>query len=271
MHILLLAAVFVGTTSHDAQIAFVPSTGASALSPLSADAPTRFAPMPAVSGGGLQILCPETDKLFCGDSTDPSSTGYPTVTGACDRHPVITYSDSSAPMGCAADRFDHVITRTWTATDSCGNSASCDQKIDVLKQLIYLDMHPQSCPNPVNTNGNGNGVIPAALLGTANFDVTQIDPTSIQIWAEHCNGGPVSPVQYNYQDVATPYHATIACGCHTLGADGYMDLTLKFNRAQVVSALHLNNYPQFTQVRVFVVGKLTNGCEFTSTDCVRVQ
>jgi hypothetical protein len=267
MNVLLLAAVLASATATDAS-----RTGTTSLapSPLAADAPARSGSMAAALGRGLQIECPDTGKAFCGDSIDPSITGYPTVTGACDDHPVVTYHDTQKPTGCAATRFHDMITRTWTVTDSCGNSASCDQKIDILKQLIYLDMHPQSCPNPVNTNGNG-GVIPAALLGTATFDVTQIDPTSIQLYTANCAGGPVAPVQYNYQDVATPYDPTVTCGCHTLGADGYMDLWFKFNKQQVVNSLHLNSYPQFSMVRVFVVGKLANGCGFMAMDCIRVQ
>jgi hypothetical protein len=229
-------------------------------------------PAPAAAqrpGGGLVITCPETAKLFCGDSTDPSVTGFPTVSGACDDHPVITYQDNITTTGCPADRFDTVILRTWTAHDSCRNWASCVQKIDVIKNIVYLDMHPQSCPNPVKVSGNG--VIPAAILGTANFDVTQIDPTSIQLWGEHCDGGPVSPVQYNYEDVSTPYTGSTDCGCNTLHGDGYLDLTLKFDKHQVVSSLDLASYPHFSFVRVFVIGKLVNGCSFISKDCVRVQ
>jgi len=225
--------------------------------------------MAAFGGRALIVTCPETAKLFCGDSTDPSNTGTPTVTGGCDDHPVLTYQDVVVPTTCAADRFDHVIARTWTATDSCGDTGSCVQRIDVLKEILFLDIHPTSCPNPVNISGNG--VIPAAILGTANFDVTQIDPTSIQLYGFNCDGGPVSPIQFNYQDVSTPYTGNTLCGCNTLHGDGFIDLTLKFDKQQVVNALHLGSYPQFSFVHLTVVGKLTNGCGFIGLDCIRVQ
>jgi hypothetical protein len=226
-------------------------------------------PTSAALGGGFALHCPDTAKLFCGDSTDPSNTGTATVTGSCDDHPVITYHDDDVMTMCPADRFDHVIHRTWEAHDSCGNSATCVQKIDVLKKILYIDIHPTSCPNPLNTNGNG--VIPAAILGTANFDVTEIDPTSIQIWGPHCDGGPVSPIQHNYEDVSTPYTGTQQCGCNTLNGDGFTDLTLKFTKQAVVNGLHLSTYPHFSFVHLTIVGKLTDGCSFIGTDCVRVQ
>jgi len=68
------------------------------------------------------ITCPPDIQLECGDPTDPSNTGYATAVDNCDTDILITYSDV---------QVDHIITRTWTATDDYGNSASCDQIITV--------------------------------------------------------------------------------------------------------------------------------------------
>lgn len=46
----------------------------------------------------------------------------------CDPAPVVTYSDSQVAGACPQER---VITRTWTATDACGNTATCTQIITV--------------------------------------------------------------------------------------------------------------------------------------------
>jgi len=63
------------------------------------------------------------------DSTDPSFTGQATAEDNADPNPVVTYSDSA--NGAPPDPY--AITRTWTATDSSGNSASGDQTITVIK------------------------------------------------------------------------------------------------------------------------------------------
>jgi hypothetical protein len=257
----MLAVVMLGVTPS-------PGSQVGPAAPARSTAPSLVA-LAAGGGGSLIVTCPGTAKLFCGDSTDPSNTGTPTVSGSCDGNPVLTYTDVDVTTPCPADRFDHIIMRTWTATDSCGDTGSCVQRIDVLKRIVFLDIHPTSCPNPVNISGNG--VIPAAILGTANFDVTQIDPTSIQLWGPGCDGGPVSPIRFDYDDVSTPYTGNAQCGCNTLGGDGFLDLTLKFDKQQVVNALHLSSYAHLSYVRLTVVGKLTGGCGFVGLDCIRIQ
>ncbi len=51
------------------------------------------------------------------------------ATDNCDPSPAVTYSDSVAAGACAAEQ---TITRTWTATDDCGNATSCAQTITVV-------------------------------------------------------------------------------------------------------------------------------------------
>jgi Secretion system C-terminal sorting domain len=93
--------------------------------------------------------------------------------------------------------------------------------------FVYLDIKPQSCPNPLNTKKKG--VLPIAILGTEDFDVTTIDPSSVLLEG-------ISPLRWNLEDVATPSDGE-ECECTTEGADGFMDLTLKFEAPEIVSAL----------------------------------
>ena len=95
---------------------------------------------------------------------------------------------------------------------------------------VPLDIKPGSCPNPVNVRSRG--VLPVAILGTADLDVATIVPDTIQL-----NG--VSPIRWAMEDVATPYEPFIgksdAYDCTEEGPDGYMDLTLKFDKQEVIN------------------------------------
>ncbi len=74
------------------------------------------------------ITCPADIAIECDESTDPANTGSATADDNCDEDVEITYSDATAAGDCPQDM---VITRTWTATDDAGNTATCDQTITV--------------------------------------------------------------------------------------------------------------------------------------------
>jgi uncharacterized repeat protein (TIGR01451 family) len=73
-------------------------------------------------------LCPPSITIECDESQLPANTGLATATDNCDTAPVVTYNDSVVPGGCPQES---TITRTWTATDGCGNSSTCSQTITV--------------------------------------------------------------------------------------------------------------------------------------------
>src|SRR5207247_4649093 len=80
--------------------------------------------------------------IDCAASTDPSNTGSATATDDCSGVARITHSDVVIPGNCAGN---YTITRTWTATDNCGNSSSCTQTITV------MDTHAPTITCPANT------------------------------------------------------------------------------------------------------------------------
>jgi probable HAF family extracellular repeat protein len=83
-------------------------------------------------------------------------------------------------------------------TDSEGQSDVNDSTLTILPKpatVVAVDIKPGSCPNPVNVKGSG--VLPVAILGTVDYDVNAIDPTSIRL-------GGVEPLRSGYEDVATP-------------------------------------------------------------------
>ena len=101
---------------------------------------------------------------------------------------------------------------------------------------VFVDVKPMSCPNPLNVCSKS--VLPVAILGTEDFDVMTVDPASIRLNLVNLipgDGDGVCPLRWAYEDVATPYLADYD-GCHTLGADGCMDLVLKFDTPEVAAA-----------------------------------
>jgi len=69
------------------------------------------------------ITCPP-------NSTTGVNTGVATATDNCDQNPVITYTDVVTTNQCGT-----TTVRTWKATDSCGNSSTCDQIISTSNGL----------------------------------------------------------------------------------------------------------------------------------------
>ena len=75
------------------------------------------------------VTMPADVTVECGDSTDPADTGAATATDGCDGAPSVSFTDIVLPSGCAQE---HVIERSWTATDGCGNSTEVVQFITVV-------------------------------------------------------------------------------------------------------------------------------------------
>jgi hypothetical protein len=75
------------------------------------------APVIAALPGPTTINCPATPDFAPASASD-----------ACDQNVTLTFNDVIAPGNCAGN---YTITRTWTATDDCGNSSAASQIINV--------------------------------------------------------------------------------------------------------------------------------------------
>jgi len=98
---------------------------------------------------------------------------------------------------------------------------------------VALDIKPTSCPNPLNVVARG--VLPVAIAGTKDFKVAHIDPATVKLEG-------VEALRFSFEDVTTPYEPFLGkkkdrYECTTFGADGYLDLSLKFDLQAVVAAL----------------------------------
>jgi hypothetical protein len=72
------------------------------------------------------ITCPLDATIYCPEV--PVFTP-PQVSDNCDTQPELTYTEVTVP---GAYDGEYCITRTWTATDDCGNYATCSQTICVV-------------------------------------------------------------------------------------------------------------------------------------------
>jgi uncharacterized repeat protein (TIGR01451 family) len=104
-----------------------------------------------------------------------------------------------------------------------------------VQACVALDIKPGSCRNPVNFQGNyeaGQSVVPAAILGSETFDVRDVDVSSLRLLG-------VAPVRSSDEDVSGVVGAfTDTCRCFSDGADGHEDLTLKFDKAELIKAMY---------------------------------
>jgi hypothetical protein len=94
---------------------------------------------------------------------------------------------------------------------------------------VYVDVKPQSCPNPVNVKSKG--LLPVAVLGTEDFDVSSVDPSAVTLLG-------VPPITWHYEDVSSPVgEDSEPCECTEAGPDGYLDLVFQFDTQEVVAAM----------------------------------
>ena len=70
------------------------------------------------------LTCPDDVTIECGDAL-PQAGGW-TVTDNCDGSPSVTFETGPATGSCPM-----VVIRTYTATDNCGNSTECTQRITI--------------------------------------------------------------------------------------------------------------------------------------------
>ncbi len=134
---------------------------------------------------------------------------------------VISYNLADLQPG---DNTLAVIVRNYAGTNSAtGNPTGLIYSIAVTYDEpihVGIDIKPGSFPNSINKDGNG--VIPVAILGSADFDVTQIDPASLSFEGAAVrikgNGAPQCSVQDVSGDFTNPEGAP----------DGYPDLVCQF-------------------------------------------
>ncbi len=150
------------------------------------------------------LTVPTSIKIECNESTDPSNTGIATAEDNCDPAPVITHSDVVTPGDCSQES---VVTRTWTATDACGNSSPDGVQVITVEDTTA----------PALT-------VPASITVECDESIEPIN-TGDATATDNCDPAPV----ITHSDVVTPsdcpqeflitrtWTATDACGNPSTG------------------------------------------------------
>ena len=135
----------------------------------------------------------------------------------------------------------HTASRGTNVLDTVWAMLTLEKAVPTLVKRVPFDIKPGSCPNPINVKSKG--VIPAAIMGTDNFDVTTIDPATLVLRLKDAADGGVSPLRWALADVGAPFEPFIGkedcyedcdgCSC----ADGKLDLVFHFDTQEVVAAL----------------------------------
>jgi sugar lactone lactonase YvrE len=129
---------------------------------------------------------------------------------------------------------------------------------------VAVDIKPGSCPNPLNLGRRGR--LPAAILGSEDFDVNAIDITSIRL-------AGVAPIRSSLEDVATLVSDGNECDCTTAGPDGYADLTLKFETEEVIGVIAetVADMNSGETLVLPLVGVLMDETAIEGADCVVIR
>jgi hypothetical protein len=140
------------------------------------------------------VDCPQNVTVNCGNVPPVANV---TATDNCNGNVSVVFGETTTPGNCA---YNYTITRTWTATDACGNVASCQQTITV------QDVTPPqiACPNGVTVECIANKPQPNPALVTATDNC---DPNPVVVWVSDVVGQQRCPAQ-----IIRTYRATDACG-----------------------------------------------------------
>ncbi|HJW28163.1 MAG TPA: SdrD B-like domain-containing protein, partial [Saprospiraceae bacterium] len=177
------------------------------------------------------ITCPANVTIECTASTDPSNTGMATATDHCDGNVMISYADVTVGAGCPQE---YIITRTWTATDNCGNSSTCSQLITVDDSMapaitcpanITITCTASTLPGNTGSATATDSCDPSPVISWSDVTTTGTCPQAYSItrtWtaADHCGNSStcqqiISIIDNAAPAISCPTDVTIQCTAST--------------------------------------------------------
>jgi parallel beta-helix repeat protein len=151
----------------------------------------------------------------------------------------------------------------------CGRIGAVGQSCGML--VASLDIKPGACPNPFNmrpfqeapknSKNKKGGVLPVALLGSAEFDAGSVDVSTLRLEG-------AAPLHHGVEDVSSPAEMTGECECAYGEPDGYPDLTLKFSKQEIAETVE--GATNGDLVPLALTGTLYDGTPFEAVDCVLI-
>lgn len=152
-----------------------------------------------------------------------------------------------------------------------------------------IDIKPGSCPNPLNTKSKG--VLPVAIIGFPNFDVTTVDPTTVTLEGTDPLEA-ISPLKWEVLDSTQPYGGApedcFDCfdaddpanfNCDTDGdgvndaycGDGIPDLVFYFSTPEVAQISDIASAGYKDCIVLTLRGKTFNGAPIKGADSVIIR
>jgi hypothetical protein len=125
--------------------------------------------------------------------------------------------------------------------------------------MVSFDMRPGSCPNPFNPASRG--VINALLLGSEEFDVRDVNLSSIRL------EDAVSPLKVRVADMGSAERGN-GHPCADMSPDGFADLSLRFATEDIAATL--GAVADGDEVNLTLRGRLFDGTVIEGEDIVAI-
>lgn len=210
---------------------------------------------------GLGIIVEGDTLQLSANYTDVGTKDFHTVEFDWgDGSPVDLSLENPLGGGIGTASGSHVYTTagsyTTTLTVTDDDTLSDSDSVDVIvAKKVNLDWKPGS--NPSAMNFKGGGTIPVAILGAADFDVTDINIASVKFDDEKdvlLNGGGVGinvknngTFQFSYEDT---------------NSDGYVDLVAHVSKVKLGSVVNPNQEPFLSDRQIYAFGAFDNSYFF---------
>jgi len=144
--------------------------------------------------------------------------------------------------------FTLIYSEDFNASESILIDVTQPIWITVPEPEVDIDIKPGSFPNSINTKSMG--LVPVAILGSADFDVTEIDVTTLAF-------GPNGAAPAH--DLSDP--ETYDEHLQDVNDDGFLDLVSHYNQKEVGLCVD--------DTEATISGTLLDGTPFEGTDSVR--